>query len=143
MPTAPWHWNPLERFATPPGISSFNKSPAYPHGGLSIQECLIPDLLVERSGGGAVRATIDSVAWRGMRCTVRATGAGGEVRADLRLEGAHGPSVVASAKAVDEDGRASLVMADDTHENADLTLVLLDKDDTVLAQRKTRVGDST
>ena len=142
VPTAPWHWNPAERFATPPGISAFNKSPAYSHGGLSIQECLIPDLLVERSGGRAPRATIDSVTWRGMRCIVNATAAAGEVRADLRVEGAQGPSVVASAKAVDA-GRASLVMADDTHENAELTLVLLDEDDTVLAHRKTRVGNST
>jgi len=143
VPTAPWHWNPEERFATPPGISAFNKSPDYSHGGLSIQECLIPDLLVDRTDGGTTRATIESVTWRGMRCTVQATVGDGNVQADLRLEGAGGPSVVPSAKALDEDGRVSLILADDSHEGADLTLVLIEEDGTVLAQRATRGGDTT
>ena len=51
VPGAPWHWNPAEEFATAPGIACFNKSDAFAHGGLSIQECLTPDILVEREPG--------------------------------------------------------------------------------------------
>ena len=48
---APWHWNGAQWFATPPGIACFNRSEEYAHGGLSIQECLIPDLVVTRVEG--------------------------------------------------------------------------------------------
>ncbi|CAN5842854.1 hypothetical protein BH23GEM3_BH23GEM3_05830 [soil metagenome] len=49
--------------------------------------------------------------------------------------------MVASVKALDEDGRVSLVVGDDQHEDASVTLVLIDGDVTVVAQRGTRVGD--
>lgn len=73
---------------------------------------------------------------------VDATVAGGDVRADLRLGRPLGPTITASVKMLDEDGRASLVVADDEHEGAEAFVVLLDKDDAVLAQRSTRVGES-
>ena len=143
VPTVPWHWNAAEHFATAPGIACFNKSRRYAHGGLSIQECLIPDLLVERPGEAGPRATVRSITWRGMRCFVEAELSGSGVTADLRLERPVGPSVAASPKPLDEDGSISLVVVDDAHEKANLVLVLLGPDDTVLAQRKTKVGDSS
>jgi hypothetical protein len=145
MPTAPWHWNVAERFATAPGVSCFVASRRYVHGGLSIQECLTPDLFVERSGSRDVgeRATIRSVTWRGMRCFVEAEVTGSGITVDLRLERSVGASVVKSLKPLDADGAVSLVLADDSHERADLVLVLLGSDGSVLAQKKTRVGSSS
>ena len=79
----PWYWNSAQSFATPPGSACFNKSDEYAHGGLSIQECLIPDILVERVGGVAVSASIRSITWRGLRCYVEAQTSG--VWRDCRL----------------------------------------------------------
>lgn len=141
-PTAPWFWNSEERFATAPGVACFNAAPVYAHGGISLQECLIPDLLVERGTIRETRATIESVRWRGMRCIVEATASGGAVRADVREGRVLGKSLVASVKALDEEGRASLVVEDDRHEGAEAVVVLLDNHDTVLAQRTTRVGEA-
>ena len=141
VPTAPWFWNPDERFATAPGIACFNASPAYAHGGLSLQECLIPDLLVERTELRETRGTIKTVTWRGMRCTVEGSAAGGEVRADIREGPALGKSLVASVRALDGEGRASLVVKEDRYEGAEATIVLLDESDVVLAQKNTRVGE--
>lgn len=143
VPTAPWHWNPLQQFATGPGIACFNKSPAYAHGGISLQECLTPDLLVEPDGTVAVRASFRSVTWRGLRCFVEVESSAPGVRVDLRLERAHGASVAKAPKAVDGDGAVSLVLADDEHERAELVLVLLGPDDAVLAQMQTKVGMSS
>jgi hypothetical protein len=142
VPTFPWFWNPGERFATAPGVACFNASPVYSHGGLSLQECLIPDLLVERAESREARATIESVKWRGMRCVVEASFSGGEVRADVREGRALGKSLVAATKALDKEGRASLVVKDDRYEGSDAIVVLLDEGDTVLAQRTTRVGEA-
>jgi len=141
--TLPWYWNAGQRFATAPGIACFNASPSYAHGGVSVQECLVPDLLVERGTELGTRATITGVTWRGMRCFIEARSTGGRVIADLRLEGPNGKSVVASTKSLDADGTANLVVADDAYEHANLVLVLVDEAGNVLAQLKTRVGVSS
>ena len=142
VPCVPWHWNPGEEFATPPGIACFNASDAFAHGGLSIQECLTPDILVEREPGTAPVA-IESVTWVRFRCHVEVSG-GGEGRiADLLLSGPAGASVAQSPKPVDRDGSASLVLADDEHEGAALTVVVKDTEGPVLAFRETRVGETS
>ena len=137
---APWYWNAAQWFATPPGIACFNRSEEYAHGGLSIQECLIPDLVVTRVEGAETAGSIRSVTWRGLRCFVEAAVRGGPVTADLRLERPSGESVAATVKRVDAEGAVSLVLADDEHETAALVLVLLDAAGRVLVQRPVRVG---
>jgi hypothetical protein len=139
-PTAPWHWNTAQQFATGPGIACFTASNCYAHGGLSIQECLTPDLHVERTGDMQERASIESVIWKGMRCFVIASDRSTEVRADLRLATPVGISVASSIKTLDEDGSTSLLLEDDEYESADLVVVLLSSDGNVLAQHKTKVG---
>jgi len=121
-------------------VACFNKTEEYAHGGLSIQECLTPTLLVERAGSQAIRATITSVTWRGMRCFVEVNPTSGRVLADLRLKSPAGSSVAAATKPVEPDGSVSLVLADDEHEEAALVLVLLDDSGQILAQKPTRVG---
>ena len=138
---APWYWNGAQWFATPPGIACFNRSEEYAHGGLSIQECLIPDLVVTRVEGAETAGRITSVTWRGLRCFVEASVRGGPVTVDLRLERPTGASVAATAKPVDAEGAVSLVLADDEHEAAALVLVLVDETGRVLAQRPVRVGE--
>ena len=137
---APWHWNRAQWFATAPGVACFNRSEEYAHGGLSIQECLIPDLVVTRAEGSETSGRITSVTWRGLRCFIEAEVRGGPVTADLRLARPTGESVAAAAKPVDAEGAVSLVLADDEHEAAALVLVLLDEVGRVLAQRSARVG---
>ena len=137
----PWHWNGAQWFATPPGVACFNRSEEYAHGGLSIQECLIPDLVVTRAEARETAGSITSVTWRGLRCFIEAEVRGGPVTADLRLERPTGESVAAAAKPVDAEGAVSLVLADDEHEAAALVLVLLDDAGRVLAQRPIRVGE--
>ncbi len=138
---APWHWDARQWFATPPGAACFNRSEEYAHGGLSIQECLIPDLAVTRADVSEAAGSITSVTWRGLRCFVEADVRGGPVTADLRLARPTGESVAASAKPIDAEGAVSLVLADDEHEMAALVLVLLDDAGRVLAQRPVRVGE--
>ena len=137
---APWHWNSRQWFATAPGIACFNKSEEYAHGGLSVQECLIPDMVVTRGKETKATARITSMTWRGLRCFIETAVRGGPVTADLRLNRPNGESVAAKSKPVDTEGAVSLVLADDEHETAALVLVLLDEAGRVLTHRSTRVG---
>jgi hypothetical protein len=142
-PTYPWYWNPVLRIATPPGIGAFFANTEYTHGGISLQECVIPDLVVER-GEEAVTASIIEINWRGMRCRVTVkTNATGLV-VDLRLNWKQaGSSIVASAKELDAKGEASLAVADDRHEGAAASLVVSDGSGRILDNKPTTVGEDT
>lgn len=140
VPRFAWYWNDRQTFATAPGIACFNKTDEYAHGGLSIQECLVPDLLIERAAESGASAQIRSVTWRGLRCFVEVSVRGGTVFADLRLQKATGPSVVAATKPIEPDGSVSLVLSGDEHEHDSLVLVLLGEPGQILAQKPTRVG---
>ena len=135
----PWHWNPTEEFATAPGIACFNKSDAFAHGGLSIQECLTPDILVEREPSAAP-VSIESVTWVRFRCHLAVSGARKGLRADLLLGDPGGSSVAQNPKPIDPDGSASLVLADDEHEGATLVVVIRDDAGQVLAFREISGG---
>lgn len=142
-PTVPWHWNTDRRVAVAPGTACFAAANIYAHGGVSVQECLTPDLLVERSAPTGQKATLKAFSWTKFRCHVEASTSGGAVRADLRLARADGPSVVQSVKPLDAEGKTSLLVADDAHERAELVLVLIGTGGEILAQKRTRVGEST
>lgn len=141
VPTYPWHWNSHLRIASPPGIGSFYAGIEYAHGGVSPQECVVPELTIER-GEEAVRARITSIAWRGMRCRISVDTNAAAVRVDLRLNRKQaGSSIAAAAKDLDKKGEASLAVADDRHEGAAATVVVLDTSDEILDYKTTAVGE--
>ena len=141
-PLHPWHWSPNEWFASPPGIACFSRRDEYAHGGLSVQECLVPDIRVEGTGPSGPTAAIQGVSWRRLRCDISVQARGGPVTADLRLGGPAGESVASSPKPIDADGLASLVLVDHEHEDAALVVVVVDADDRILAQQPTRKGEN-
>ncbi len=140
VPVSIWYWNPAIRIASPPGIGSFRANETYAHGGISPQECVVPDLLVER-GVAASSAKITSIEWRRMRCRIRVETNNPSVRVDLRKNWKEqATSIVAARKALDANGEASLVL-DDTHEGAAASVVVLDVDGNVIAHQTTCVGE--
>jgi len=141
VPVYPWHWNPHVRIASPPGVGSFAKNTEYAHGGISPQECIVPELLVER-GSGSTAASITKVTWRGMRCRVSVTTNDASVRVDLRTNWKQAnTSIAASDKEVGPTGEASLAVADDSHEGAAATIVVVDSEGSVLDRKATNVGE--
>ena len=140
IPTYPWHWNEHVRIASPPGIGSFWANVEYAHGGVSAQECVVPELEVER-GQEAVQAKITAIQWRGMRCRITVE-SNTPVRVDLRLNWRQPPtSIVSAAKNVGENGECSLAVPEDKHEGIAATLVLLDGGGNVLDYKPTTVGE--
>ena len=140
---APWHWNPDERFASARGGAAFRRNVEYAHGGLSVQECLLPDLVVRSTPGAGPSARIERVAWLRFRCVVEAAVEGGAVSADLRLRDDLNRSVALSAKPVEADGSVSLLLASDEHESSRLVLVLVDSEGRILDRRDTAVGEDS
>ena len=141
VPTAAWSWNPAETFATPAGAACFNtgNTNSYAHGGISLQECLTPMLVVSGGASSASASAITEISWKGLRCNLEVSGGTAGMTADLRREAAGGPSVATTAKPVD-DGGARLLVEDDELEGTAVVAVLLSPDGRVIAQRRTVVG---
>ena len=143
VPTYPWYWNPVLRIASPPGIGAFRVNTEYAHGGVSLQECVVPDLTVER-GEVAASATITTISWRGMRCRVDVDTNASGIFVDLRLNWKQaGSSIAAASKELTETGEASLAVSDDIHEGAAASVVLIDQSGRVLDYRPTTVGEES
>lgn len=137
-----WDWCRQVQIAMAPGISSFVAGAEYAHGGLTLQECLVPvlELQAHAVAKPALRVDIVRVGWKGLRCTVEVAPVVPGLTADLRTKAAQAASsVVASPKAV-EGGRASLAVADDAHEGAAAFVVVLDEAGAVLQKAPTTVG---
>jgi hypothetical protein len=141
MPAFGWYWDPHVRIVSPYGIGSFRAGEKYSHGGVSPQECVVPEIVVE-SGVEAVSASIARITWRGMRCRVKVNANDPGIRVDLRLNWKQpGTSIVAAAKEVGSESETSLVVKDDKHEGVSATVVLLDGAGSVLDRKATTVGE--
>ena len=143
VPTYPWYWNSLLRIASPPGIGAFRVNVEYTHGGVSLQECVVPDLIVER-GDAAVSASITEISWHGMRCRFSVHTNASGLTADLRLNWKQdNSSIVAVSKELTETGDTSLVVSDDSHEGVAASVVVLDQTGRVLDYKTTTVGEES
>lgn len=139
VPTVPWHWNAQERVAIGPGSACFTAGQEYAHGGLSLQESLVPTLRVAAGTSLAAAPTIANVAWAGLRCRVRLEGADG-LSAALRTQVGNADSTIGGPKATGASGSVSLLVADEGLEGASAVVVVLDANGQVVARRPTIVG---
>ena len=142
VPTVPWHWNASERVAIGPGIACFWAGNAYAHGGLSLQESLIPVLRVT-AGAGADHGTkvgFTAVSWIGLRCRVRVDTPSPVLSVDLRTRVNDADSSVSGARPLDADGVASLLVADDDLEGTLAAVVVLEPGGQVIARQSTMIG---
>ena len=141
VPTVRWHWNAHERVAVAPGIACFSASNEYAHGGLSLQESLVPVIRVT-AGEAAAKATaeIAKVNWAGLRCRVRVEAARPGLSVDLRTKVNDAGSSVSHACVLDAKGAASLLVADDELEGTPAVVVVLDASGHVIAKQPTIIG---
>lgn len=137
-----WDWCKAVQVAYAPGISSFIAGAEYAHGGISLQECLVPVLELECVGATAITATvtIKSVTWKGLRCTVVVDGSAPGQRVDIRTKAALASSSLVSSVKPLEGGKGSLAVADDDQMAAAAVLVVLSADGEVLQKQATTVG---
>ena len=140
FPSFPWLWSDDVRVACPHGIDSFIAGKEYSHGGLSVQECVVPQLAVWHGQGAGVSAKIEQVRWAGLRCRVTLGGDFGGCSVDLRDKPADPTTSLTGAKPVGADGNAALVVADDSRERSGTTLVLLDASGKLVEKMPLAVG---
>jgi hypothetical protein len=138
-----WDWCKEVQIAFAPGISNFTAGEEYTHGGLTLQECLVPVLELVAAGGSvsAVKVDITKVVWTGLRCKIEVSPAAAGLRVDIRTKAALADStLVANVKAL-ENGKASLAIDDDANEGTAAFVVVLDAAGNVVQKKSTTVGE--
>lgn len=139
----PWYWNPNQSFALADGVSCFRKGQKYAHGGLSLQECLTLQLTVTPGIAPKARASVEftDVVWKGLRCVVAVDGNFSGLLLDIRSQaGNSSSSVVHSVKPLKDNGTASVVVEDEDLEGSEATVVLIDRNGSLVAQIGTEIG---
>jgi hypothetical protein len=137
-----WDWCNDVQVAYAPGVSCFVAGQDYAHGGISFQECWVPVLNLEATASTAsqVKATIDSVTWRGLRCVVAVTSSASDLSTDIRTKPAQASSSLIASPKLLVDGKASLAIADDDQEGAAAVVVILDSQGNIIQKMATTVG---
>lgn len=140
FPIVPWRWCADVQVASAPGVACFTSGREYDHGGISLQECLIPVVTVTRKAVTAF-AKIKDHSWRGLRCKVSIEGAAKGLKVDIRTKPADFTSSVAKGGKLIEDGQsASPLVEKDELLGTAAVLVLVDQDGTVISKMPTTIG---
>ena len=141
VPTVRWHWNSHECVAIAPGIACFSAGNEYAHGGLSLQESLVPVIRVTAGEAASKTASkVVSVSWAGLRCRAQIEPAHPGLSVDLRTKVNDPGSSVSTVRRVDAKGAASLLVADDELEGTPVAVVVLDASGHAIAKQPTIIG---
>jgi hypothetical protein len=144
VPRVGWFWNATAEAAVAPDVTAFVAGVAYAHGGLSVQECLIPTLTIQPARDASpLAARIKTVEWQRLRCRVMLEAPMEGVTVDIRTK-ANAPdtSLASAPKMIDAQGQASLIIPDDEQAGAAAVVVLLDAAGNVLTKQATTIGES-
>ncbi len=142
VPKATWHWNQSAEFATGPGIRCFSAGHAYAHGGISLQECLIPDMSVTLQNQPVRQdVSITKVDWKGLRCRITVTPASAGLSVDLRNKpNDPATSVAAGGKPLDGIETVTLFVEDDDLLESVAAVVVCDDAGQLIAKQSTTIG---
>jgi hypothetical protein len=135
-----WFWNTAHSFALAGGVNCYGRSREYAHGGLSLQECLTERFIVKPSSVPGNNVSVTDSIWRGMRLTVAIQGSGKGQRLDVRkYPGDPNSSLAMNVKAF-KDGKASVVIEDDSLLQSKAYAVVLGENEELLDQFETKIG---
>jgi hypothetical protein len=138
-----WDWCKDVQIAYAPGISNFKAGEVYTHGGLTLQECLVPVLELVVAGGASstVKVDITKVTWTGLRCKVEVVPVVTGLSVDIRTKAALAESSLVAHVRPLENGKASLAVEDDSSEGSAAVVVVLDAGGNVVQKKPTTVGE--
>jgi hypothetical protein len=128
-PMTSWFWDAAEAVVLAPGVSCFTAGMEYAHGGLTLQEALIPSLtLSPKQTSGLKSIVLKEIKWSGMRLNVILEGAAG-LTIDLRRKVADASTSFAASPitAAEDNQKTSLLVPDDEALGSAAFLVIIDQ----------------
>lgn len=143
VPTVPWHWDRDVRIAVANGITCFTANQEYEHGGVSLQECVVPRLTVRSSPTEHdVLVAVRSVKWRGLTLSVEFDELPDNATVDVRTVAGDASSSVIDQDQLTAGSRKRVLFASDDHEGEDAVMVVTGPDGSILFQLAMTVGQN-
>lgn len=136
----PWEWNPMVYIAYAPGISFFRNNEEYAHGGISLQECIVPEIEVQVEKNKQLNAKISSHKWVNLRCQIETENAQDGFFIDIRTKyNDEKTSIVLSARKTILGNKCSLIVDDSAIDSAAF-IVLNNEKGKIIDKTKTAIG---
>lgn len=140
-----WSWNPTVMMACPPGAGSYLAGVEYAHGGVSLQETVIPVLRIAGAERVGASARVVEVKWTGAKCRILVSGDHADVRVDIRRSQTDPDSSYLTdkqAREITTDGRVTVFLEDDGNADSGIhaEVVLLDSAGQVVHALSTALG---
>ena len=142
-PMTSWFWDAAEAVVLAPGVSCFIAGMEYAHGGLTLQEALIPSLTVSaKETGGTQSVVMKEMKWSRMRLNTVLVGAQG-LTIDIRSKVADAAtSFAASPMIAAADGqRTSILVEDDAAIGTPAFLVVIDQEGQTIFKQPIVIGE--
>ena len=138
MLVLPWSFDPAVRVALAPGISAFSSGREYDHGGLSLQESVVPFLRVQRKDAVAGLPRFLSVSWNTRKtiCSVTAGDAAGLMLSLERLG-----TAIGEAEGIGADGKARVIFEEVDDLLGEQVLMVLYRDGLKVAEERLIFGE--
>lgn len=143
-PMIPWFWDAAEAVVLAPGISCFVAGMEFAHGGLTLQEALIPTLTVSmKQTKGSKSVFLKEMKWAGLRLNVILEGASG-FTVDLRSKVADASTsfAVSPIIAAADGQKTSLLVADDEAIGTSAFLVVIDQNGQPVFKHSLVIGEN-
>ncbi len=137
--TVPWFYSSDVPIAVAPGIACYVDGKEYEHGGLSLQECVVPVLTVTLGSSKTLSLTLSS-RWKGLRCEIKIAPVTTGLMADIRTKAGDANTSLAHPKPIGDQGSVSLVVANDSFEGQAAIIVVIDPEGQIVAQIPTVIG---
>ena len=137
-----WYWNPQAEYASASGISCFSAGHCYQHGGVSLQECLVADIVVTPDVQTNMQSVnIVKVDWKGLKCRITVEPVVSGLQIDLRSKpNDPGTSITSGGKPLDGSGTVTLFIEDEDLEGSVVAVVVCNPSGQVIAKQNTIVG---
>jgi hypothetical protein len=135
LPEFTWQWNDAVRVVVPPGAGCFKAGMEYSHGGVSLQEMVVPYMTVRAGLRLEKEARIAEARWTGARCRITVHGSVVGLRVDIRSrQGDANTSFLEDkqARVIGEDGTVVVFLGDDADMGRQATIVLLNASQQVI-----------
>jgi len=140
----PWSWNQNIYIAYAPGISFFKANVEYAHGGISLHECLVPEMHIQSPVEMAIPSKIIGVKWVNLKCTVTTENAPEGYSLSIRTK-FNDPSssilepINLSDKPI-KDNRCVIMVSEEAESQA-AVVVLLDDNGRIIDKKITTVAE--
>jgi hypothetical protein len=132
------------RIAVPPGAHSFRAGEAYAHGGISLQECIVPDILVGEVSGGSIatgsKVRITGIVWKRYKLTITLDREAPDHEIEVRLAQRDPESRIEAERIGGPGLQIELRIDPDLDEESPVVVVLLDQHGSVVDAKNTAIG---